>query len=123
MNPAAFVIFRSSDRLSRPKSVWRRFCLIVNALGIVLCVSLFSVPSPAHADLTEQGPITGRSVTHGHVFLYTSQGPADVSRMLYSVDGQTYVAEDTGGLLIYIDYVGGGVFDSSGMFIGFVDLS
>jgi hypothetical protein len=117
----------SFARFFRTAAAPRRFNLTAGAFVLAIALGLSGISSAARADVvantSTQSTATGRSVTHGHVFMFAPQGPVDVTGSLYVYSNQTYVMNDAEYLAIYIDYRSGIVFNGSGTVLGFVDLS
>lgn len=108
----------SFARFFRTAAVSRRFHMATGALALAIAIGFAGISSGARAD----GP-TARSVTHGHVFLFTPEGLVDMTGSLYDYGGQTYLADDAEYLAVFVDYQSGILFDGSGTVLGLVDLS
>jgi len=117
----------SFARFFRTAAVSSRFHMAAGVLALILALGFSGISNNARADVlagpTTQAPVVGRSVTHGHVFRFTPQGPVDVTEYIYVYVNQTYLMDDAGYSPIFIDYYYGMVFDGSGTVVGFVDLS
>jgi len=101
--------------------VAHRLKVAAGALALALGIGLSGVPSTSRADVPSiQAPVCAGSVTHGHVFLYASAGPVDVTSMITVIDSQTYVAANNQYMAIGINSVTGNVYDITGANIGFV---
>jgi hypothetical protein len=101
--------------------------MAVGTLALSLSLGFSGIAGGARADVSpgpaSQPMAVGRSVTHGHVFMFTSQGLVDVTGSLDVYGDQTYLTDDSECIPIYMDYFSGIVFDGAGTVLGLVDLS
>ena len=116
-----------SSRGRAQQSVTRRFGMTVSACALALCAGLSASPVRARADspIAPAMPVQDRpgSVTHGHVFLYGSAAPVDVTSQVVTMGAQTYYVSSDGSWPLYLDYSRGTVFDGASYVVGYIDLS